>query len=82
MKLFDYLTTYGILANDFAERVGTTAATISRVANGQVMPRKALMASILRETEGLVTPNDLFEKRSEYETYVDQKSGRPASVKR
>ena len=60
MKLFDYLTAHGIPANDFAERVGTTAATISRIANGQVMPRKALMAAILQETGGQVTPNDLF----------------------
>lgn len=60
MKLIDYLATHSIPANEFALRVGTTAATISRVANGQVMPRKALMAAILRETEGHVTPNDLF----------------------
>ncbi len=60
MRLIDYLTTHSIPANDFAERVGTTAATISRIANGQVMPRKELMAAILQETEGQVTPNDLF----------------------
>jgi transcriptional regulator with XRE-family HTH domain len=60
MKLFDYLATHSIPANDFAQRVGTTAATISRIANGQVMPRKALMVAILQETEGQVTPNDLF----------------------
>jgi len=60
MKLFDYLTLHNIHANDFALRVGTTGATISRITNGQVMPRKALMSAILRETEGLVTPNDLF----------------------
>ena len=60
MKLIDYLTLHNIHANDFALRVGTTGATISRITNGQVMPRKALMAAILRETEGQVTPNDLF----------------------
>lgn len=43
----------------FADAVGTTTATISRVADGIVVPRKALMERIYEATSGLVTPNDL-----------------------
>ena len=43
----------------FAKTVGTTTATISRVADGVVVPRKALMERIYEATGGQVTPNDL-----------------------
>jgi len=44
---------------DFAKCVGTTTATISRIAVGTVVPRKDLMLRINKATRGLVTPNDL-----------------------
>ncbi len=43
----------------FAAMVDTTTATISRVADGSVVPRKDLMRRIHDATDGLVTPNDL-----------------------
>lgn len=43
----------------FATTVGTTAATISRVSDGVVVPRKELMKRIYAASDGLVTPNDL-----------------------
>jgi len=59
MKLNDFLTTERISVAAFADIVGTTTATISRVADGIVVPRKALMGRIYEATSGLVTPNDL-----------------------
>lgn len=43
----------------FAQAVGTTTATISRVADGIVIPRRELMQRIHSVTGGCVTPNDL-----------------------
>lgn len=43
----------------FAMMVGTTTATISRIANGTVTPRRDLLVRIHERTGGLVTPNDL-----------------------
>lgn len=59
MKLNDFLTTENTSMGDFAKAVGTTTATISRIADGSVVPRKALMQRINDATRGLVTPNDL-----------------------
>tara|TARA_B100001971_G_C18250304_1_gene577617 strand:- start:2580 stop:2843 length:264 start_codon:yes stop_codon:yes gene_type:complete len=59
MKLGDWLRTNGMTAVRFAERVGTTPATISRVVNGQVVPRRALMAAIIEATDRQVTAGDL-----------------------
>ncbi len=43
----------------FGSRVGTSAATISRVANNTVTARMSLVKRIYEETGGQVTPNDL-----------------------
>lgn len=43
MKLNEFLITNGITMANFADAVGTTTATISRVAVGLVVPRKALL---------------------------------------
>jgi len=59
MKLNDFLTTNQITMATFAQAVGTTTATVSRVADGLVVPRKALLTRIYKETGGQVTPNDL-----------------------
>ncbi len=45
----------------FAQKVGTTGATICRIINNRVVPRRDLMAAIYRETRGAVTPNDLVQ---------------------
>jgi predicted transcriptional regulator len=59
MKLNDFLDATTISMGMFAKTVGTTTATISRVADGTVVPRKALMERIHAATAGQVTPNDL-----------------------
>ena len=43
----------------FAEKIGTTAATVSRISDGLVVPRKKLLVRIHEATGGLVCPNDL-----------------------
>lgn len=60
MNLDEFLRCRDIKRKDFAERIGTTGATITRIATGQVVPRKDLMRRIYAETCGLVTPNDLI----------------------
>lgn len=59
MQLLDYLVQNGITQAQFAERLGTTAATICRIADGAVVPRRELMLKIYDQTGGQVTPNDL-----------------------
>ena len=59
MTLKEYLSITGTSMVDFASRVSTTPATISRIADGTVMPRRALMQRIFAATGGTVTPNDL-----------------------
>ena len=54
-----FLRQRGIQMAEFASRIGTTAATVSRIVNRQVVPRRALLEAIHRETSGLVTPNDI-----------------------
>lgn len=59
MQLNDFLKNHEITMARFAAMVGTTPATISRVADGSVVPRRALILRIHRATGGLVTANDL-----------------------
>lgn len=59
MKLNDFLKSKGISMARFSLTVETTTATISRIADGTVVPRRDLMHRIYRATDGLVTPNDL-----------------------
>lgn len=60
MTLNQFLTQTSTSMAAFARSVGTTTATISRVADGTVVPRRDLMQRIHRHTEGRVTPNDLI----------------------
>jgi transcriptional regulator with XRE-family HTH domain len=59
MKLNDFLRSTGISMSRFAEQIGTTTATVSRIADGSVVPRKNLLIRIFEVTGGQVTPNDL-----------------------
>lgn len=43
----------------FAEQIGTTAATVSRISDGLVVPRRKLLIRIYEATGGQVCPNDL-----------------------
>ena len=59
MELKDSLKKNDLSMAEFAEQVGTTAATISRVADRLVTARRTLVERIYEATGGLVTPNDL-----------------------
>ena len=61
MKLGDFLELNEIPMGEFAELVGTTKATISRVIHGHVMPRRRLMIDIHRVTGGAVCRNDILQ---------------------
>jgi hypothetical protein len=55
LTLNDFLTRDGITKNAFAIRIGTTTATVSRIADGIAVPRRGLLEAIHRETRGMVT---------------------------
>jgi predicted transcriptional regulator len=59
MKLNQFLLEQGISKSAFARKIGTTAATVSRIGDGLVVPRRGLLERIYEQTEGRVTPNDL-----------------------
>lgn len=59
MRLTDFLRLNNVILTDFATRIGTTTATVSRIADGLVVPRRKLLVRIYEETGGAVTPNDL-----------------------
>ncbi|MGJ8626276.1 MAG: hypothetical protein ACSHXB_04875 [Sulfitobacter sp.] len=59
MRLNDFLHSSGVTMTDFAEQIGTTTATVSRIADGLVVPRRKLLERIYEVTGGQVTPNDL-----------------------
>ena len=61
MTLGDFLKLRGMPMADFAQHVGTTKATICRIINGQVLPRRQLMTEIHRATGGAVCPNDILQ---------------------
>ena len=60
MKLKTYLNQTGQTAHNFAERVGCTSATVSRLLSGKRFPSPKLMRAIERATDGNVRPNDFF----------------------
>ena len=45
--------------DDLAQRLGVSAATISRIENGKQGVSLALAVRIERETEGIITPAEL-----------------------
>jgi transcriptional regulator with XRE-family HTH domain len=59
MLLSDFLKTNGITLAAFAEEIGTSAATVSRISDGLVVPRRKLLVRIYEATGGQVCPNDL-----------------------
>lgn len=74
MKLNDFLSSHGVSKSAFAKKIGTTTATVSRIADGLVVPRRALMHAIHHHTGGEVTPNDLVELYPPDPTQDDQTS--------
>ena len=59
-----YLSERGIRQSDFAARIGATQGTISRLANGLVLPSLELAVIIERETSGRVKATDWIEQHT------------------
>lgn len=59
MKLSEFLRHNQVTLTEFAVQIGTTTATVSRIVDGLVIPRRKLLLRIFEETGGVVTPNDL-----------------------
>lgn len=60
MKLADYLREHRISLQAFADMVGVTKSSAHRYLGGTI-PSPAVMANIVRETGGMVTPADFYE---------------------
>jgi len=60
MTLSDYLTANKLTLRQFAEAVGRSEATISRIVRGRNQPDWETMGAIIKATDGLVTPNDFL----------------------
>jgi phosphopantothenoylcysteine decarboxylase/phosphopantothenate--cysteine ligase len=60
MKLTTWLKKNGVTAREFASRVDTTEATISRIRNGRAQPSMDLAGRIAAATSGAVTANDFL----------------------
>jgi transcriptional regulator with XRE-family HTH domain len=64
MDLKTYLAQAGETQTSFAERVGTTVATVSRIVSGALRPALDLAHRIERETGGQV-PTETWERRQD-----------------
>ena len=53
-----YREAQGLKQDELAVRLGTTAATISRIEAGTRYPSVKLMRQIMAATNGAITPND------------------------
>ena len=60
MKLKDWIESTGISPQQFADEVGTSAASISRYCAEKHIPRPGLMQRIVKATNGAVTPFDFY----------------------
>lgn len=59
MRLETWLELKSISQAEFARRIGTTGATVSRIISGQQNISLSLQDAIMKETKGDVTLNDL-----------------------
>lgn len=60
VKLDAFLEESGLTNAAFAERVGVSEATISRLRNGKQTPSWDLIQRITVETAGRISPNDFL----------------------
>ena len=60
MTLKDWLAEQQLSVGDFAARIGRTAESVRRYANGERIPDKETMPLIAAETGNVVTANDFF----------------------
>lgn len=61
MKLKDWLTKTGTAPSEFAKRIETQPAAVSRYCAGLRIPDKDTMPKIVAETGGEVTANDFYD---------------------
>jgi len=62
MQLSSYLEREQITYTEFARRIGAAhAKTVQRYAKRHQRPNAAMMRAIVRETQGVVSPNDFFD---------------------
>ena len=59
MKLSEYLDDTGESLEGFGQKIGLSAASVSRIANGKQDVSAAAARKIHDVTKGKVTPNDL-----------------------
>jgi transcriptional regulator with XRE-family HTH domain len=60
MTLTEYLEQASLTRSQFAERINVTTEAVRRYVEGERVPNRRIMARILLETAGQVTPNDFF----------------------
>lgn len=58
MTLADYIDASGMTLTKFAELIGMSVSTVSRITRGVHVPEFETMLEIQRVTNGKVTPND------------------------
>ncbi len=75
MKLAQWLKSNDISAREFAARVKTTEATVSRLRNGRAQPSMELAQKIMTATGGAVTPNDFLDFSPSGQTGEDRLTG-------
>lgn len=64
MTIDEFLQTQSINAAEFAKKLGVSAETVRRYANGSRTPAREVMKRIVDVTEGAVTPNDFYSPAS------------------
>ncbi len=61
MKLAQFIKDTNLTHAEFARRIGVSQVAVTRYVRGERVPRPAEMRSIVRETDGQVTPNDFLD---------------------
>ena len=60
MQLQDWLTMKGLSNPQFGRAISRTAEAVRRYASGERIPDRDTMTAIVRETDGVVMPNDFY----------------------
>lgn len=79
MRLSEWLDSQNINQSDFAERVGTTGASISRIVAGTQWPSAPLMAAIEAKSGGAVTAVDILAAYTEKQAELKSQDAAPTS---
>lgn len=74
MKLAEYISTRGLTATSFAEKVGVPQPTMNRYLNNARFPRPEMIARIEAATGGKVKFNDWLEQQREHRASEEAKA--------